>query len=236
MKTVQMTSQNERYVMLDFLRGLAVLLMIFYHSAVDLNGFRLIKIDLLGNPFWYGLPRFIVFLFLVCVGMALSIVHKNGIKWDLVRRRLYKIGGWAVAISLITYILFPKNFVFFGALHCIAVTSVVGVFLVNKPRLSLLLCLVLVIPDLIFRPVLLPISRLLDVTPFDYVPFYPWIGIVLLGIYFEYINFHKIRLQRNSIITALTTMGKHSLKIYLIHRPILLGMFFFLYKLKTSSG
>lgn len=222
--------------MLDFLRGLAVVLMIFYHSAVDLNGFRLIKIDLLGNPFWYGLPRFIIFLFLVCVGMALSVVHKNGIKWNLVRRRLYKIGGWAVVISFITYILFPKNFVFFGALHCIAATSVVGVFFVNKPRLCLLLCLVLIIPDLIFRPVLLPISGLLDVTPFDYVPFYPWIGIVLLGIYLESINFHKIRLQRNSIITALATVGKHSLKIYLIHRPILVGMFFFIYKLKTSSG
>ena len=228
-------SQGERYIMIDSLRGLAVLLMIIYHSAFDLNGFCLIKIDFVKNPFWYGLSRFIVFLFLICVGMGLALVHKNGIKRDLVAKRFLKIGGWALFISLVTYIIFPKNFVFFGILHCIAAASVAAVFFVNRPKLCLLLCLALVIPDLIFQPTLIPISEWMDVEPIDYIPFYPWIGIVLLGIYFESINFHKIHLNRIFLISALEAMGRRSLKIYLLHRPILVGMIFFLYKLKIST-
>ena len=227
--------QTQRYIMIDSLRGLAVLLMIIFHFGFDLNGFRFVRIDFSANPFWYGLPRFIIFLFLVCVGMGLALVHKNGIKWGLVRKRLYKIGGWALFITFVTYVLFPKNFVFFGALHCIAATSVTGVFFVGKPKLSLLFCLIIVIPDLIFQPTLISFSKWIGVTPMDYIPFYPWIGIVLLGIYLESINFHKILLKRNFLIKPLETMGKHSLKIYLLHRPIVFGMIFFLYKLKISS-
>lgn len=131
-KEKTISRQTERYIMIDFLRGFAVLLMIIFHFAFDLNGFQFVKIDFVANPFWYALPRCIVFLFLVCVGIGLALVHKNGIKWGLVRKRLYKIGGWAFVISIVTYLLFPKNFVFFGILHCIAATSVAGVFLVGN--------------------------------------------------------------------------------------------------------
>lgn len=131
-KEKTISGQTERYIMIDFLRGFAVLLMIIFHFAFDLNGFQFVKIDFVANPFWYALPRCIVFLFLVCVGIGLALVHKNGIKWGLVRKRLYKIGGWAFVISIVTYLLFPKNFVFFGILHCIAATSVAGVFLVGN--------------------------------------------------------------------------------------------------------
>jgi uncharacterized membrane protein len=130
------SGQIERYIMIDFLRGFAVLLMIIFHFAFDLNGFQFVKIDFLTNPFWYTFPRCIVFVFLLCVGMGLALVHKNGIKWGLVRKRLYKICGWAFVISIVTYLLFPKSFVFFGILHYIAATSVAWVFLVGKPRVS----------------------------------------------------------------------------------------------------
>ena len=228
------SGQTERYIMIDSLRGFAVLLMIIFHFVFDLNGFQFVKIDFLANPFWYAFPRCIVFLFLVCGGMGLALVHKNGIKWGLVRKRLYKIGGWAFVISIVTYLLFPKNFVFFGILHCIAATSVAGVFLVGKPKVSLLLCLLLVIPDLIFQPTLIPFSKWIGVSPIDYIPFYPWVGIVLLGIYVESVDFHKIPLKRTFLIRLFETMGKHSLKIYLLHRPSVFGMVFLLYKLQTS--
>jgi uncharacterized membrane protein len=221
--------------MLDVLRGFAVLLMIVFHGAYDLNWFYFIDIDILKDPFWYWLPRFIVFLFLICVGMALSIVHKNGIKWRLVIRRLLKIGGWAFVITVVTYILFPKNYVFFGALHCIATTSFVGVIFVNRPKLSLALCLIFVISNMIFQPTLIPISKWLGVTPFDYLPFYPWFGVVLLGIYLEFMNFHKISIKPNVFIRSMEFMGKNSLKIYLLHRPILFGTFFLLYEIMSGN-
>jgi uncharacterized membrane protein len=167
--------------------------------------------------------------------MSLALVHKNGIRWRLVFKRLVKIGGWAMVITLVTYVLFPKNYIFFGVLHCIALASVAGVFFINRPRLSLFLCLLLVIPNMILQPKLLPVTEWLDVAPLDYVPLYPWFGIVLLGIYLESRHFHEILLGRNHVTICLEFVGCHSLTIYLLHRPLLYGTFFFLYKVKTGQ-
>ena len=218
--------------MIDFIRGLAVLLMILFHLAHDLNTFEFIRIDLLHHPFWFSFPRFIVSLFLVCVGMGLSLVHKKGIRWKSLVRRFIKIGGWALVITIVTFIFFPKHFVFFGVLHCIAITSVVGAFFVGKPRLSFLIFLLFLITNLIFHPSFFHISERIGVVPMDYIPFYPWFGIVLLGICLESVNFHKIPIKETSLIRLFRTMGRHSLKIYLIHRPVLFGAVFFIHHLK----
>jgi uncharacterized membrane protein len=153
-KELEKNAQKPRYLMIDVTRGFAVLLMIIFHVAYDLNNFGLVSIDFFKNVFWFVFPRFIVTLFLICVGVSLALVHKEGIKWVAVRRRFYKIGGWALVISAVTYFLFPKNFVYFGILHCIAVSSVVGVFFVRPPKLALLIGLMSVISNLIFKPTL----------------------------------------------------------------------------------
>jgi uncharacterized membrane protein len=228
------TNKKQHYIMIDFIRGFAVLLMIIFHLTFDLNLFRILHIPFLNNPYWLGFGRFVLILFLICVGMGLAIVHKQQIKWRLVNKRLYKIGGWALIITIVTYMIIPKHFVFFGILHLIAVASLAGVFFVKRPRLSLLLCLMFVIPDLIFGPTLIPAAKWLKVIPADYIPFYPWFGIVLLGIYLESVNFHKIPLKRNYLTRPFEAMGKHSLKIYLLHQPILIGMLLFFNKLKQS--
>jgi len=228
--------QTERYIMIDSLRGFGVLLMIIFHFIFDLNFFRIAHITFLANPFWIGFGRLILIIFLLCVGMGLALVHKTEIKWNLIKKRFYRIGGWALTITIITYILLPKHFIFFGVLHCIAVTSVVAVFFVNRPKLSLLLCLLLVIPHLIFQPTLIPISKWLGVSSADHTPIYPWIGIVFLGIYLESINFHKISLKKNLLTKPFELMGKHSLKIYLVHQPILFSMLFLFSKLSNCPG
>ncbi len=225
----------QRYIMLDAMRGFAILLMIFFHFAYDLNLFRFIRIDLYHDPVWFTLPRFIVSLFLICVGISLAIVHQDGIRWDKVGYRAMKIGGWALAITVITFFLFPKSYVYFGVLHCIAVAGVVGVFFVNRPRVSLFLGSVFIFSDMIFQPTLLSISQWFNVHPMDYVPFYPWFGWVLIGIYLESIRFHQAPLKKTASINLLGFLGRHSLKIYILHRPILYGSVLAFYRLKTGS-
>jgi len=211
--------------MLDVIRGFGVLLMIIFHGAFDLNSFGFASIDFYKNAFWYAFPRFIVTLFLICVGMGLALVHKNGIRWISVRRRFYKIGGWSLVITLVTFFLFRENFVYFGILHCIAVTSVLGVFFVRLPKLSLMFGLVLVASHIIFQPELMPMSEWLNVNPMDHIPPYPWFGVVLFGIFLESVEFHRIPLKSSFVTRPLEVMGRHSLKIYLLHRPIIFGFF-----------
>ena len=227
--------QGQRYLMLDCIRGLAVCLMIVFHLIFDLHHFRFIQVGFMAHPYWIDFARFIVFLFLLCVGMALPVVHRNGIRWDQVWKRFAKLGACAVAITIVTYILYPRNFIFFGALHCIAVSSVAGVFFVGRPRLALGLFFLLVIPDIIFQPTLMPLSKWLNVVPADYVPFYPWVGVVLLGIYLESIGFNRIPLARNLLTRPVAALGRHSLVIYLLHQPILFGTFLLIYHFKSIS-
>lgn len=219
--------------MLDALRGAAVLLMIFFHLFFDLDSFRFIEIDFQSDPFWYALPRFIVSLFLLCVGMSLALVHKKAINWNSLGKRLLKIGGWAICITVVTYILFPKNFVYFGILHCIAAASFLGAFFAGRPRLSLVAGLLLITTEFLFEPSLLPRMEWPDVSPMDYIPLYPWFGVVLLGIFLESINFHKIPLKTIFPLKSLATIGRHSLKIYIIHRPVLFGSVLLLFNLRT---
>ncbi len=231
----QTAAGSPRYIMLDALRGGAILLMIFFHFAYDLNLFRFIRIDLFHDPFWFTLPRVIVSLFLICVGISLAIVHQEGIRWDKVGKRAIKIGGWAVVITVVTYVLFPKSYVYFGVLHCIAVSSVAGVFFVNRPKLSLCLGSVFVLSHMIFQPTLLPLSKWLKIHPMDHVPFYPWFGWVLIGIYLNSIRFHHAPLKKTASINLLGFLGRHSLLIYILHRPILYGTVLAVYRFKTAS-
>jgi len=222
-KTISDTGKKQapqRYLLLDALRGFAVFLMIFFHLAYDLNLFRFIRIDIFKDPFWFGLPRLIVSLFLICMGISLAIVHKAGIKWHLVKKRLFIIGGWAAVITGVTYFLFPKSYVYFGILHCIAVSSLMGVFFVNRPKLSLLIGLALVASNIIVKPRLLPISGWLEINPMDYVPLYPWFGLVLIGIFLEHIRFPQIPLKENLFLKPFVFMGRHALILYIIHRPV----------------
>ena len=225
-------ARPNRYLAIDTVRGFAVLLMVIFHIAFDLNSYGFISIDLFRNPFWFGFPRFIVTLFMLCVGVSLALVHKRGIKWKGVRRRFYTIGAWSLVISTLTFLLFRQNFVFFGILHCIAVSSVAGVFFVSRPKLSLLLGLIIVVSNMVFQPTLIPLSDWLNVRPMDYIPFYPWFGVVLLGIYLESVNLHQISIRRSSLTRPFEVMGKHALKIYLLHRPIVFGIVSAIFYLK----
>ena len=166
--------------------------------------------------------------------IGLALVHKNGIHWKSMVHRVLRIGGWALVITTITYLLFPRHYVFFGILHCIAVSSIVGLLFVKRPILALGLGIFLILSNLLYQTTLLPLGTWLKVTPMDYVPFYPWFGLVLLGIFLESIHFHKIPINRIPAVRTLEALGKHSLMIYLLHRPILFGGVFLIHRLLHS--
>jgi len=219
-------AKKSRYPFLDFIRGVAVILMIIFHFSYDLNYFGAVSIDFLEDPFWYWFPRIIVFLFLISVGISTAIVHKAGIRWRLVKKRSLKLGILALIISFTTYIIFPKNWIYFGTLHCILASSLAALIFVYKPKLALLFSLIILISNTVFRVIwghysVLSLSDWLNVKSLDYIPFYPWFGVVLLGIYLESLRFHQYRAF--AWPKSITFLGKHSLVIYLIHQPILFG-------------
>jgi uncharacterized membrane protein len=50
------------------------------------------------------------------------------------------------------------------------------------------------------------------------------VGASLLGVFFAHKKIHLIKIPENSALKVLSYLGRHSLLIYLIHRPIVFGL------------
>ncbi len=208
-----------RSLFLDTLRGFTIILMIFFHLSFDLNNFGFLHVDILHAPFWYALPRLIVFLFLFAVGMSLALVHKDKIKWRSFWIRFLKIVFFAAVISLVTYGLFPDNWIYFGTLHAIALISLMGLPFLNRPKLALVLALGLFLPS-VFLDKNIPWFTLAHQS-WDYIAPFPWLGASLFGIFAVHRGLHQLPLPYNTLVKSLNYLGRHSLFIYLVHQPIL---------------
>ena len=212
--------EKNRYIFLDQLRGIAIVLMITFHFCFDLNYFLFIQIDFIHNPFWIFFQRLIVFIFLTCVGISLAVVHQKKIKFQKALIRFAILVGWSVALSATTYFIFPRNGIYFGVIHCIALSSLVAFLFLRIPMIAGGVGVTLLILDLFFG-IGLPWIKLSH-TALDYCPFFPWFGAVLFGIFLHRVNFHTLNI--NVLSTSwLVYLGKHSLAIYFIHQPVLFG-------------
>lgn len=210
---------------LDALRGLAVCWMIIFHSAYDMNMFGFISLNF-NEGFWYAFPRIIAFTFLFCVGISLNFTHKNQINWKQLATRSLKIGLAALLISIGTYFLFPTQWIYFGTLHCIFVGSILGALLVNRRKLAFGIFISILVAQYGLGYDIKWLSLILKKPSMDFIPIYPWFWAILTGLLLgPYLNNNAI-VQRIKSPQILTYLGRHSLKIYLIHQPLIYGSLF----------
>ncbi len=159
--------------------------------------------------------------------------------------RLGRIALAAAAISLATVFLFPESWIFFGILHCIALSSVLALpaLAAPLPLVGLAAALVFAGPTLAGlagAPALLDAPALFFLglgavvpTTNDYVPLFPWFGFVLAGVGLGRLALPRLAASRigawaprNRIGRVATRAGRHSLAVYLVHQPVLLGLLY----------
>jgi uncharacterized membrane protein len=231
-----------RLVWLDLFRGTAILLMILFHFCYDLSFYGFIQQDFIHDLFWRAFRWFIVWIFLLSVGISLVIVHGRGIRWPSMGRRLLLLGAASAGVSLVTWLLFPDSWVYFGILHFILIASLAALPFVGHARLSLIVGLGVLIGWslgwLTMEPLFTLASPLLGLPAFtrDLVPFFPWFGVVLLGVAFASAGGHRapllVSVERSGRVTrTIAFMGRHALAIYLLHLPILFGLVLLLHLL-----
>lgn len=232
------TRRSGRIEALDLARGIALAAMIVYHFAYDLSHFRLIGTDVVSHPGWRLFARFIAGSFLTIVGFSFVLATRDGLNSKAWLRRVAMVAGAALLITIATRLAMPDNFIFFGILHHIALASLLAPLFLSAPTVLIALAasVSFALPWLVASPLLDPIwlswlgfSRE-SIYSADFVPLFPWFGWVLTGMVLARLALAKApaggwtrwtATSRPARLAALA--GRHSLMVYLLHQPILIG-------------
>jgi uncharacterized membrane protein len=223
----------------DVARGLALAAMAIYHFSWDLSFYQLIATPVGADPAWKWFARCIAGSFLFLVGVSLVLGHGVKVRWRPFLKRLAMVAAAAAAITVATYFAFPQSYIFFGILHCIALSSVLALPFLRLPWWAVggAAAIVLAAPHGLASESF-DASALLWVglgtrvpRTNDYVPIFPWFGMVLLGLAATRLAMPVLRESArwradDPLGRALAWAGRHSLIIYLVHQPLLLAILY----------
>lgn len=227
---------GNRLLALDLARTLALVCMVIFHFTFDLALFGFIPADTMSQPFWYYFARMIAGSFLFLSGVSLWLAHGHGIRWSAFGTRLAKLVTAALLVTLASLWLVPGGPIWFGILHAIAAASLIGLIALRLPWPVTLALAALIFAAAwgprfpAFDPIWLVWTGLAETRPMmgDYTPLIPWAAPALAGIAFA----NALRIDEwqgtppTPLTNALTFPGRHSLIIYLVHQPILIGLFY----------
>ncbi len=216
-----------RFWEVDALRGLAIIGMIVYHLIWDLDFFGY-NVSVSGLDVFQKVVAG-TFILLVGVSLALSYARKAR-SWDYYFKRGLMVFGWGMVITVVTKLVLEGSYVRFGVLHLIGVSIALGYFFIRFRRLNILfgsLCFVLYY---FVKDISSSLWYWIGFSPtfgsVDYFPLLPWFGVVLFGIFLGKTLYFGYKRQFTIVplrVRWLEYLGKHSLKIYIIHQPVLLG-------------
>jgi uncharacterized membrane protein len=237
-------SGGERFWEVDALRGVAILMMISFHTLFDLNYFGLTDFALYSGTlgiFAYSIGT----IFLLLVGVSLTISYdRSGARMNTMAlrvkflRRGAFIFGLGLLITTVTYALIGPGFVIFGVLHCIGLSIVLAYPLLRFRWLSLAAGSAFVLAGMALSSATFDFPWLLwlglkpvGFVTLDYFPLLPWLGVVLIGVFIgrSLYRGHErgFTIKDRSSLGAtrgVVFLGRHSLPIYLGHQVIIVGL------------
>jgi uncharacterized membrane protein len=240
---------QRRFAGIDLLRGLAIAMMVGYHCCYDLAYFRFAPWrpdDMLIGWGWIAWRDLIVASFLLLAGLsrALNAAFKPSASdfW----KRWGQIALAAALVSLASYGFAGERWIYFGILHFVAVALLICRLLLYRTQsaawIAVLGAMALAAGLLISTPAM--DARPLNILGFaahkppteDYVPLFPWIGVVLIGLaggllwrshdFAPLVAANRLRaVVPAPVQRVLAAAGRWSLSIYLVHQPVLMGVF-----------
>lgn len=232
-----------RFWEVDLVRGLAIIMMIAFHTVFDLHFFGLVQLDPYSG--WQGFLAYATaIMFLGLVGVSLSLSHARAslhlrgrpLFWKYLARggRIFILG---LVITLATWICLGRGFVIFGVLHCIGFSIILAYPFLSRRSLSMVTAIPLIILGVWLYSISFDFSFLLwlgfapaDLYSVDYFPLLPWFGVVLLGLVLGGWLYPKGQRRyempspsRYFAVGGLAFLGRYSLIIYFLHQLVLIG-------------
>ena len=225
---------------LDIARAIALVAMAVFHFTFDLELFGIAPPGTMHTTFWRGFAMLTAGSFILIAGLSLRLAHPGRIHWRSFLKRFAKVALAAALVTGATYVFIPQGFVYYGILHSIALSSVVGLAVLRFPvwALVLLAGFVTWLPATfrseIFTAPWLYWTGLSPTIPYtvDFEPFFPWFAPFVLGIALVSLAEHRGMLQRlrgaaprtSRLARAAIWAGRHSLLVYLVHQPVLIAL------------
>lgn len=240
------THVPERFPEIDFARGVAVIMMVVFHIAFDLYFLGIAPVPANSLP-WRILAMSTAgsFLFLVGVSLSISAAHARKVlsRGEFILKYVKRGGlifALGMAITLVTWIILPGYFIIFGILHLIGLAIVLSPLYTGFSWPNLLAGTAIILLGPVIAATrgsgwLLWIG--IHPTTFysiDYTPVFPWLGAVLLGVYTGTVLYPGGTRRWNTGVPEIPgkpfrTLGRHSLAVYIVHQPIILGILFVLF-------
>ncbi len=222
----------DRIQAIDFIKGIDIILMVLFNYSISLDYFKLIKIPS-GYLYHSLLPISIASIFIFMSGVTAYVSYGKH-REKLTRK--YFIRGmrllfFAFLITLFTYVFVRPNTIFFGILHFFAVASFIIPIFIKYHKFNLIAGFSIILSGIYLQqrtfnyPYLLWVGFVPEnFSTFDYFPLIPWLGVILLGIYFSgYIVKKTADIKFSSGFPKIFMfLGKLSLFVYLIHQPVLI--------------
>jgi len=228
---------GKRFSEIDFLRGFALLLMLFSNFLTDLSIFAIADYSF---NFW--LARFSAFLFIFISGISLHLSYEKAKKDNKATfLKFLKRGSFLFSLGLLitfaTLIFFKQGAILFGILHFLGLSAILGYFLLRlDARDSLLLAILVFLSGIFLSTLRFAFPWLLwlgfipfDFYSFDYFPLLPWFAFFALGIAFGKVFYPGFKrkfsqpkfIESSSLIQKIFLfLGRHTLAFYLAHQLI----------------
>lgn len=232
---------------MDELRGLAVVLMVIYHAFYTMGylfGFRA-GLDFIS--FFEPAEPFVAMIFILISGIASNLSRSN-------IKRGAKLLLVAAAVTLVTTLVTPQGAIYFGILHFLSIAMILfGLArpLLDKIPLALGLFVTAALyllaygipqgmlgipgflsfslpPVLYSTDFLFPLGlRSIHFFSADYFPLLPHIFLFFFGTFLGRLaaagKFPKWSYKKRA--PALSFVGRHALIIYILHQPVIYGVF-----------
>ena len=237
--------ERPRFIEIDTARGIAILMMVLFHTLFDLSFFSIAPVNV-STGFWRYFAYATATLFLLIVGVSLVVSHDRAAakrSGSALAKKFLLRGAGIFSLGLLvtaaTWLYLGEGFIIFGILHLIGVSVMLSPLFFRFRRYNLIIGSCCILAGFFLTGIygpwwLLPFGiHPAGFTSVDYTPLFPWFGVVLIGIgignflYTGGVRQFAVPRLPDLFSAPLAFLGRHSLLIYLVHQPviiILLGM------------
>ncbi|AHF80090.1 heparan-alpha-glucosaminide N-acetyltransferase [Thermococcus paralvinellae] len=235
---------SRRFWEVDFVRGLGIIMMVISNFITDLQYFLNYSEH---QMFWRIFAYTTASIFVFISGLSFWISYSRSIKknprpYKKYLKRFAKLFGLGILITITTKVLLSSGTIYFGVLHFLGVASLLAIPFYRFREKNIFFAVFFLLGSLIVSRItvnsllLLPIG----ITPsefftLDYFPIFPWFGVYLLGmtigslLYPDGTRRFSLNFPKMMPVEFICLAGRHTLKIYLVHQPVLVGLLLLIY-------